>query len=142
MGIFQVAFFGPQNTRKLRKNSFWALYNPKSTWASVPRNTNRMASARQTTVNRSETKNLMRGSKTILVLRGLDEPGKGVLLFIDHLRVTHQLVKPSATSLRHHCADHARVLTAADVFARKIHQGSLSAGRIERSDRLVQFGTC
>src|SRR6266404_3630592 len=50
--------------KKLRKNSFWALYKPRSTCANVPMKTRTSPSPRQTTVSRKEAKNEMSLSKS------------------------------------------------------------------------------
>jgi hypothetical protein len=54
--IFHHEPVGAQITRKLRKNWFWALNNPSSTWAKVPQNTRSSPRNRQTTVRRNDEK--------------------------------------------------------------------------------------
>src|SRR5437588_11660858 len=80
--------------KKLRKNSFCALYKPRSTCASVPQKISTIPITRQATVSRSEVKKRMILSTGIAIFYRLDELEKGVLLSFDHSFVAHQFVKP------------------------------------------------
>src|ERR1017187_8000744 len=51
------------------------------------------------------------------ILHTLDKLGERCLLAFDHLRVTHQFVKPSLVGQRHHDADEPRGLASARIRA-------------------------
>src|SRR4051812_36454269 len=105
IGTFQPAPDGPHQTKRLRNHRFCASYRPSFTCARVPKKTNSTANPRQTTVRRSEVKNLM--TRWSMSGFGFGKGDKGLSFRSDGVRVAEKFVKPITSLSGHDRANHA-----------------------------------